>query len=60
MHNARYEISYEKLSEYLKDFKDVLEVKDNETVFTHDEVRQALKAISDVSFVFMFIYALFL
>ncbi|XP_060590932.1 titin-like [Ruditapes philippinarum] len=50
MHNAKYEISHEKLSEYLKDFKDVLEVIDNsnETVFTHDEVRQALKAISDL------------
>jgi hypothetical protein len=51
LHNASFEISEDKLCEYLSDFRDVLEVKNNsnERCFTHPAVEQSLKAFNDVS-----------
>ncbi|XP_053390279.1 uncharacterized protein LOC128553186 [Mercenaria mercenaria] len=48
LHNANYELSEDQLHEYLDNFKDVLEVKNNanEDVLANDEsVKEALKAI---------------
>ncbi|XP_060564704.1 uncharacterized protein LOC132723913 [Ruditapes philippinarum] len=50
LHSASYEISDDKLREYLSDFRDVLEVRNNsnEKVFKHAEVEKSLKALDDL------------